>query len=102
MLVGGYKMAQPARFPRSADGQITPVSATKRNDFEPMDGRGRYIFQPPQCQAVNPSRWSTLPPPFTDEAESGRVADQPQFREMIEEGSQPNSPFREILIRQTQ
>ena len=30
-----------------------------------MDGRGRYIFQPPQCQAVNPSRWSTLPPPFT-------------------------------------
>ncbi len=36
-----------------------------KHDFEPMDGRGRYIFQPPQCQAVNPSRWSTLPPPFT-------------------------------------
>ncbi len=33
-----------------------------------------------------------------DEAESGRVADGPQFREMIEEGSQPNSPFREILV----
>ena len=39
---------------------------------------------------------------YVDEAESGRVADRPQFREMIEEGSQPNSPFREILIRQTQ
>ena len=38
---------------------------THEHDFEPMDGRGRYIFQPPQCQAVNPSRWSTLPPPFT-------------------------------------
>ena len=38
---------------------------THKHDFEPMDGRGRYIFQPPQCQAVNPSRWSTLPPPFT-------------------------------------
>ena len=36
-----------------------------KHDFEPMDGRGRYIFQPPQCQAANPSRWSTLPPPFT-------------------------------------
>ncbi len=36
-----------------------------KHDFEPMDGRGRYIFQPPQCQAVDPSRWSTLPPPFT-------------------------------------
>ena len=39
---------------------------THKHAFEPMDGRGRYIFQPPQCQAVNPSRWSTLPPPFTD------------------------------------
>ena len=35
---------------------------------------------------------------YVDEAESGRVADRPQFREMIEEGSQPNSPFREILV----
>ena len=39
---------------------------------------------------------------YSDEAESGRVADRPQFREMIEEGSQPNSPFEVILIRQTQ
>ena len=38
---------------------------THKHDFKPMDGRGRYIFQPPQSQAVNPSRWSTLPPPFT-------------------------------------
>ena len=38
---------------------------THKHDFEPMDGRGRYICQPPQCQAVNPSRWPTLPPPFT-------------------------------------
>ena len=30
MLAGGYKLAQPARFPLSADGQITPISATKR------------------------------------------------------------------------
>ena len=34
---------------------------------------------------------------YVDEAESGRVADRPQFREMIAEGSQPNAPFREIL-----
>ena len=40
---------------------------THKHDFEPMDGRGRYIFQPPQCQAVNPSRWSTLAPPFTED-----------------------------------
>ncbi len=28
---------------------------------------------------------------YVDEAESGRVADRPEFRKMIEEGSQPNS-----------
>ena len=39
---------------------------------------------------------------YVDEAESGLVADRPEFRKMIEEGSQPNSPFREILIRRTQ
>ena len=39
---------------------------------------------------------------YVDEAESGRVADRPQFREMIEEGSQPKTPFEVILIRQTQ
>ncbi len=33
-----------------------------------------------------------------DEAESGRVADRPQFREMIEEGSKPKAPFDVILV----
>ena len=32
-----------------------------------------------------------------DEAESGRGADRPQFREMIDGGSQPNAPFQAIL-----
>ena len=35
---------------------------------------------------------------YVDEAESGRVADRPQFREMIEEGSRPNAPFEVILV----
>ena len=39
---------------------------------------------------------------YVDEAESGRVADRPQFREMIEQGSQPKAPFEAIFIRQTQ
>ena len=40
---------------------------------------------------------------FIDEAESGRVADRPQFRHMIDEGrAGPNSPFEVIFIRQTQ
>lgn len=36
---------------------------------------------------------------YVDEAESGRVADRPQFREMIEAGSSAQAPFNVILIR---
>ena len=35
---------------------------------------------------------------YVDEAESGRTADRPQFRKMIEEGSQPSAPFQVILV----
>ncbi len=35
---------------------------------------------------------------YVDEAESGRIADRPQFCKMIEEGSQPNAPFQLILV----
>ena len=35
---------------------------------------------------------------YVDEAESGRIANRPQFRKMIEEGSQPNAPFQVILV----
>ena len=33
-----------------------------------------------------------------DEAESGRVADRPQFRKMLDAASGPNAPFEEILV----
>ena len=35
---------------------------------------------------------------YVDEAESGRIADRPEFRKMIEAASKPNAPFREILV----
>ncbi len=35
---------------------------------------------------------------YIDEAESGRVANRPEFRKMIEEGSKPDAPFRVILV----
>ena len=45
-------------------------------------------------------RRTTTPSPASSwtEAESGRIADRPQFRKMIEEGSQPNAPFQVILV----
>ena len=35
---------------------------------------------------------------YVDEAESGRDADRPQFRRMLEAASQPDAPFQEILV----
>ncbi len=35
---------------------------------------------------------------YVDEAESGRIADRPQFRKMIDEATKPEAPFKEILV----
>ncbi|MXZ91319.1 MAG: recombinase family protein, partial [Chloroflexi bacterium] len=35
---------------------------------------------------------------YIDEAESGRIADRPQFRKMIEEGGKASAPFPIILV----
>ena len=35
---------------------------------------------------------------YIDEAESGRIADRPQFKKMIDEAAKPESPFKEILV----
>ena len=35
---------------------------------------------------------------YIDEAESGRIADRPQFRRMLDEASHAASPFQEILV----
>ena len=33
---------------------------------------------------------------YVDEAESGRIADRPQFQRMLDEASKPEAPFKEI------
>ena len=35
---------------------------------------------------------------YIDEAESGRIADRPEFRKMLDEASKPHAPFQEILV----
>ena len=35
---------------------------------------------------------------YIDEAESGRIADRPQFRRMLDDASKSSSPFQEILV----
>ena len=35
---------------------------------------------------------------YVDEAESGRIADRPQFQRMLDEAEKPEAPFKEILV----
>ena len=35
---------------------------------------------------------------YIDEAESGMIADGPQFRKMLEEACKPEAPFGDILV----
>ena len=35
---------------------------------------------------------------YVDEAESGRIADHPEFRKMIDAAAKPSAPFQEILV----
>ena len=35
---------------------------------------------------------------YVDEAESGRIADRPEFRKMIDAAAKPSAPFQEILV----
>ena len=35
---------------------------------------------------------------YVDEAESGRIADRPQFQKMLNEATKPEAPFQEILV----
>ena len=35
---------------------------------------------------------------YVDEAESGRVADRPEFQKMLNEAAKPEAPFKEILV----
>ena len=35
---------------------------------------------------------------YIDEAESGRIADRPQFQRMLDDASRPQAPFQEILV----
>ena len=35
---------------------------------------------------------------YIDEAESGRIADRPQFQRMLDDAAKPSAPFQEILV----
>ena len=67
----------------------------------PATGRTWTCPWRPRCgrSGTTPKRTATLVArEYVDEAESGRVADRPEFRKMIDEATKPDAPFQEILV----
>ena len=81
---------------------LTPAALYARVSSDRQDVALSVSAQPRALRDYARANGYSVAREYVDEAESGRVADRPEFRKMIEEGSQPNSPFREILIRPTQ
>ena len=81
---------------------LTPVALYARVSSDRQDVDLSVVAQLRALRDYARANGYSVAREYVDEAESGRVADRPEFRKMIEEGAQPNSPFREVLIRQTQ
>ena len=77
---------------------LTPAALYARVSSDRQDVDLSVAAQLRALRSYAEANGYTVAREYVDEAESGRVADRPQFREMIEEGSQPNSPFREIFV----
>ena len=76
----------------------THARGALRQSVQRQAGRGP-VRCPPSYRALKDyarANGYSVARKYVDEAESGRVANRPQFREMIEEGSKPKAPFEVI------
>ena len=74
------------RLPSTLGSPATAKTWTCR--WQPSYGRSGTMHR-------STATWSGAS--YVDEAKSGRIADRPEFRKMIDETAKPNAPFQEIL-----
>ena len=77
---------------------LTPAALYARVSSEKQDVDLSVAAQMRALRDYSKSNGYSVAREYVDEAESGRVADRPQFREMIEAGSRPDAPFEVILV----
>ena len=77
---------------------LTPVALYARVSSNRQDVDLSVAAQMRALRAYAEANGYTVAREYIDEAESGRIADRPHFKEMIDEGSKPNSPFQVILV----
>ena len=82
--------------------ELTPVALYARVSSDPQDVDLSIAAQLRALRDYANKNGYIVVREYVDEAESGRIADRPEFRKMIDAASKASAPFQEILIRQTQ
>ena len=77
---------------------LTPAALYARVSSNRQDVDLSVSAQPRTLKDYAKANGYSVAREYVDEAESGRVANRPQFRKMIEEGSKPKAPFEVILV----
>ena len=78
--------------------KLTPAALYARVSSDRQDVDLSVAAQMRALRDYAKSNGYTVAREYVDEAESGRIADRPQFRRMIEEGGRASAPFEVILV----
>ena len=78
--------------------ELTPAALYARVSSDRQDVDLSVAAQLRALRDYAKSNGYTVAREYVDEAESGRIADRPQFRKMIEEGGRAAAPFEVILV----
>ncbi len=77
---------------------LTPVALYARVSSDRQDVDLSVAAQLRALRDYARNNGYTVAREYVDEAESGRIADRPQFRQMIDEGGKATAPFQVILV----
>ena len=77
---------------------LTPVALYARVSSDRQDVDLSVAAQMRALRDYAEKNGYTVAREYIDEAESGRIADRPQFRTMLDEASKSSAPFKEILV----
>ena len=84
--------------PMSKHLQLTPAALYARVSSDRQDVDLSVAAQLRALRDYAKANGYSVAREYVDEAESGRIADRPQFRRMIEEGGRASAPFEVILV----
>ena len=87
-----------ARAPLTAGLRVTPAALYARVSSDRQDVDLSIAAQLRALRDYAEKHDYLVAREYVDEAESGRIADRPEFQKMLNEAAKPEAPFKEILV----